>query len=115
MPKKKGMITVDHIHETISTEHDPVKFSQYITELSKNEPEAFTWFTNHRMEEIARLSASFGELFQIFPTLPVYLNGLLLSVFYRGFRLAEAKWKPEITVEGVGMPDSEYQPKIEDF
>lgn len=113
-----SMVTEADINEAVAVESNSEEFHKLIARLEVTEPKMSAWMAGTRSYDIAVAANMFDNLYSIYPSLPVFLNNLLLRTFLRGFQVSEAKWKKNllkgIDMKGLGDAGS-YTPKMEDF
>jgi len=105
------MIKQPMLDEISKVQGDPRKNNEVISDIEIHEPTLWKWFCESRLDEIDRMCDSFPDVYNIFPTMPVYINGMMLFMFMRGYLAAESKWKCEPPINSGGF----YNPQESDF
>lgn len=91
-----NMIGAYALGNLLKLEKDSRAYYNYLADIEEREPRMYAWVERGRQEDIVALSQQFEDLFTAYPTLPLYINGLLLKSFIRGYNVAESKWQDVI-------------------
>jgi hypothetical protein len=111
-PDDFEMIPPGFLEKIMKIESDPRLYNEIISDIEIHEPNLWAWLMASRMNEIVKLSANFPGIVNDHPCLPIYVNGIMLNAFMRGYLAAEAKWRPSIISSN---PSGTYEPKEDDF
>jgi hypothetical protein len=112
-----NMIGEPAIKGIVDLEFDPVEYARELHKLTQQEPIAWAWISESRDEDIQAIAMTFPNIMNIFPTLPIYINNILIRSFIRGLKMGEFKWRiesPQIKGE-LAREGEVYIPKLEDF
>lgn len=108
-----NMITSKDLADIDGMEANHEQRIRFLENLEREEQEMWSWFGTTKQLMVEEMVGNDPDVFLENPTMSITLHNCLISMFFKGYKAAEAKWKPKDSYL-YGLAGS-YIPKDEDF